>query len=186
MSKPRIAVAAMAVAVALGVVLRVPRGPAACPADSAAVVVDSSLHVMSLCEQGTAVHWTGVRLGRNGMGKGREGDGKTPVGTYALESPRPSAEYGSFALVDYPTVEQRRAGATGGAIGVHGPRVRQSLVKPASRPASTPPPPPPPLLPPGPWMTSLLTEVPLLCKMLPEAITGRPSAVPVTLAELWL
>lgn len=49
-----------------------------------------------------------------------------PLGAYSLGEPRASVPYGIFVPVDYPTPEQRRAGFTGGAIGVHGPdrRVR--------------------------------------------------------------
>lgn len=67
-----------------------------------------------------------MRLGKHGVGKEREGDGKTPIGRYALGAPRRSKAYATFIPVGYPTEEQRRRGMTGGAIGVHGPdrRVR--------------------------------------------------------------
>jgi murein L,D-transpeptidase YafK len=62
-----------------------------------------------------------VRFGFGGLGKTREGDRKTPLGTYALDAPRASAKYGTFIGLGYPTEAQRAAGYTGSAVGVHGP-----------------------------------------------------------------
>src|SRR5262249_47822529 len=62
-----------------------------------------------------------VALGRGGTGKRVKGDRKTPLGTYALGQPRPSARFGVFIPVSYPTAEQRSQGFTGGEIGIHGP-----------------------------------------------------------------
>lgn len=63
-----------------------------------------------------------MSLGRGGLDKRREGDRKTPLGRYRLGSPRPSVSgFHVFIPVGYPTSTQRRAGFTGGAIGVHGP-----------------------------------------------------------------
>jgi murein L,D-transpeptidase YafK len=62
-----------------------------------------------------------VRLGKNGTGKTREGDGKTPLGRYAIGAARASAQYGKFMPIGYPSPEQRRQGYTGSAVGVHGP-----------------------------------------------------------------
>ena len=91
-----------------------------------AVVVDTTAHVAALCEAGTSVATFSVRLGRHGVGKAREGDGKTPLGRYALGPARPSASYRTFVPIGYPTDAQRASGLTGGAIGLHGPdrRVR--------------------------------------------------------------
>jgi murein L,D-transpeptidase YafK len=61
------------------------------------------------------------RSGRGGVGKTREGDGKTPIGTYGLGDPRPSNRYGTFIPIEYPTDEQKHQGFTGSAVGVHGP-----------------------------------------------------------------
>jgi murein L,D-transpeptidase YafK len=92
-----------------------------CGGQASAVVVATSEHALVLCEGGHAVESLGVRLGRHGTGKRREGDGKTPLGSYALGDPMPSAAYGTFIPVGYPTEQQRRDGFTGSAIGVHGP-----------------------------------------------------------------
>jgi murein L,D-transpeptidase YafK len=61
-----------------------------------------------------------LRIGHGGVGKTKAGDGKTPAGTYTLGQPRPSSKYGLFIPIGYPTVEQRKQGMTGGAVGVHG------------------------------------------------------------------
>ncbi len=63
-----------------------------------------------------------VSIGRNGGGKKKRGDRKTPVGRYTLGTPRPSEKYHIFIPVGYPTREQKEKGYTGSAIGIHGPR----------------------------------------------------------------
>lgn len=96
--------------------------PATCVSvDGVRVVVHTAEHRLVLCE-GESVHATySVRLGRGGVGKTREGDERTPLGTYSLGAPRASTSYGTFMAVGYPTADQRRRGNTGGSIGVHGP-----------------------------------------------------------------
>ncbi len=81
---------------------------------------------MALCENGKETGTFAVRIGKHGTGKSREGDGKTPLGRYALGEPRASVHYRLFVPIEYPTPEQRKLGFTGGAVGVHGPdrRVR--------------------------------------------------------------
>ena len=110
---------------ALGVIIwSLPPRPAVldCAAEPAAsLLVDTSLHTLALCEHGQPVEAFGVRLGKQGTGKTREGDEKTPLGRYALSAPSHSDRVGRFALVGYPTSEQRARGLTGSAIGVHGP-----------------------------------------------------------------
>jgi murein L,D-transpeptidase YafK len=90
------------------------------------VLVNASAHAAALCEKGKRVAIFSVRLGRNGVDKRWEGDGRTPLGRYPLGAPQPSLQYGTFIPVGYPTEAQRRDGYTGSAIGVHGPdrRVR--------------------------------------------------------------
>jgi murein L,D-transpeptidase YafK len=51
----------------------------------------------------------------------KEGDNKTPLGMYAIGTPKPSARFGVFIPVAYPTKEQAAAGLTGAEIGLHGP-----------------------------------------------------------------
>jgi murein L,D-transpeptidase YafK len=92
-----------------------------CSAADNRVVVDLSKHTLTLCAKSQAVAAFGVRLGRGGVGKTREGDGKTPLGTYPLDEPRPSNRYGTFIPIGYPTEEQKKNGYTGSAVGVHGP-----------------------------------------------------------------
>jgi murein L,D-transpeptidase YafK len=92
-----------------------------CEAPDARVVVDLKKHVLALCDNGATVESFAVRLGRGGVGKTREGDGKTPVGIYSLGAPRPSNRFGTFIPIDYPNEEQKKMGYTGSAVGVHGP-----------------------------------------------------------------
>ena len=85
------------------------------------LVVGVEAHVLLVCERGVELQRHRVALGSGGSGKRREGDEKTPLGEYALGAPRPSAQFGTFVPVGYPTPAQRRLGFTGGAVGVHGP-----------------------------------------------------------------
>lgn len=62
-----------------------------------------------------------VSLGKGGTGKTREGDGKTPLGTYSLGRPRASKRFGTFVPIGYPTPDQRKRGLTGRDVGIHGP-----------------------------------------------------------------
>jgi murein L,D-transpeptidase YafK len=94
---------------------------AACPPSGVRVLVDTSARELSLCADGRAAHTYRVALGRGGLDKRREGDGRTPLGEYPLAAPRASAQFHTFLAVGYPTDEQRQAGLTGGAVGVHGP-----------------------------------------------------------------
>ena len=96
-------------------------GDGRCAAPDARVVVDLARHTLALCDKGALVEKFDVRVGKGGVGKTREGDGKTPVGTYALGAPRPSNRYGTFIPIGYPTDEQKKLGYTGGDVGVHGP-----------------------------------------------------------------
>ena len=60
-------------------------------------------------------------LGRGGLDKRVEADGKVPLGEYPLGPALASKAFHVFIPVGYPTPSQRRRGFTGGAIGVHGP-----------------------------------------------------------------
>ena len=92
-----------------------------CTAPDARVVVDLAKHTLALCDQARTVATFAVRLGRGGVGKTREGDGKTPIGVYPLGEPRPSSRYGTFIPIGFPTDAQKKQGYTGSAVGVHGP-----------------------------------------------------------------
>jgi murein L,D-transpeptidase YafK len=94
--------------------------PGECPRE-ASIVVDTGAHRLSLCEGGKTTATYSVRIGKKGTGKTREGDGKTPLGRYPIGAAHPSAAYGQFMPIGYPTAEQRRQGYTGSAVGVHGP-----------------------------------------------------------------
>lgn len=94
--------------------------PRSCPRDTA-IVVDTAAHDLTLCEAGRAVETLSVAIGGNGTGKTKEGDRKTPLGTYSLADPRPSEKFHQFILIGYPTAEQTAQGLTGGAVGIHGP-----------------------------------------------------------------
>jgi murein L,D-transpeptidase YafK len=109
------------VVLALGACGRRAEAAGACSGTDALVVVETAKHRLVLCEGRREAATFGVRLGKKGVGKKTEGDGKTPLGTYDLGTPRPSKDYGVFIPVAYPTAEQKRRGYTGGAVGVHGP-----------------------------------------------------------------
>jgi murein L,D-transpeptidase YafK len=85
------------------------------------VFVETDVRRMWLCEPNQQPRTFDVRLGTGGVGKMHEGDGKVPLGTYSLGVPRPSAKYGKFIEIGYPTKHQRANGYTGSDVGVHGP-----------------------------------------------------------------
>ncbi|ACL66993.1 ErfK/YbiS/YcfS/YnhG family protein [Anaeromyxobacter dehalogenans 2CP-1] len=92
-----------------------------CPPVDALILVDTAEHRLALCEAGAAAAVFPVALGSAGTEKRAEGDRRTPLGAYALGTPRPSAGFGTFIPIGYPTAEQRRAGRTGSNVGIHGP-----------------------------------------------------------------
>jgi murein L,D-transpeptidase YafK len=102
----------------------VPARADVCEGAAPSIVVESARRVMTLCEDGEAVATFPVAIGQNGVGKEKEGDRKTPLGTYPLGKPRPSKGYGTFIPIGFPTVAQKERGITGGAIGIHGPERR--------------------------------------------------------------
>ncbi len=86
------------------------------------LVVDVGRRTLHLCRAGKTEAEYPVNLGQGGVGKRRQGDKKTPLGRYRLSSPRASVSgFTWFVPVRYPTAAQKRAGYTGGAIGIHGP-----------------------------------------------------------------
>jgi L,D-peptidoglycan transpeptidase YkuD (ErfK/YbiS/YcfS/YnhG family) len=96
---------------------------AACPTVGVVVQVDTAAHVLSLCRAGREDASFRVALGRGGVDKKAEGDGRTPRGRYPLDPARSSGRYHLFLPVGYPTSDQAKRGFTGSAIGVHGPHV---------------------------------------------------------------
>jgi murein L,D-transpeptidase YafK len=106
-------------------VRRLAAAPAApCPPTGTLVAVHSADHRLQLCRAGRVEGSFRVALGRGGLDKRREGDGRTPVGRYALGAPRASERFHRFVPVGYPSASQRAEGRTGSAIGVHGPDAR--------------------------------------------------------------
>lgn len=92
-----------------------------CRPNTTEIVVTTASHRLTLCNKGSAEAEYQVALGSGGLDKRVEGDAKTPLGTYALAAPRASSSFHTFIYVGYPTPEQKKAGYTGDAIGVHGP-----------------------------------------------------------------
>lgn len=85
------------------------------------LVALTDLRLIYLCKDGAAQANYDLALGRGGLDKMKDGDLKTPTGTYSLGSPRESEKFSIFIPVGYPTSAQKSEGYTGGAIGVHGP-----------------------------------------------------------------
>lgn len=99
----------------------VPDPAALCPETGDVVAIITRKRELWLCHDGTPAVRLKIALGQHGLDKRRRGDGKTPLGTYALGSPRPSERFGIFIPIDYPTSDQAAKGQTGGAVGIHGP-----------------------------------------------------------------
>jgi len=95
--------------------------PAPCRRGETAVLVRVADHALELCQDGRSIGHHKVALGSGGIGKRQQGDGKTPLGLYALGAPRPSVNYRTFVPVGYPTAQQSRLGFTGNSVGIHGP-----------------------------------------------------------------
>ncbi len=116
------ALAACAAALAVHAAAAADEGGAfPCPAAGDAIVVLTDARALWLCEAGAPAARFDVAIGRSGVGKRHRGDGRTPLGTYALAAPRPSERYGTFIAISYPTPGQSARGFTGGAVGIHGP-----------------------------------------------------------------
>ncbi len=98
-----------------------PTSPARCPEKGDAIAVFTMKRELWLCVDGKEAARYEVALGQAGPGKRKQGDRRTPVGTYSLGPPRPSAKYGTFIPIAYPTPEQAAHGQTGGSVGIHGP-----------------------------------------------------------------
>jgi murein L,D-transpeptidase YafK len=94
----------------------------ACAKAGTAVVVHVKESKLWLCSRGGATKEYAIAVGSGGAGKTVEGDKKTPVGDYSLGEPRASKEFGIFIPIGYPTDQQRKNGATGGDVGIHGPK----------------------------------------------------------------
>lgn len=86
-----------------------------------AILVDTSGKHLQLCQSGASIREFDIAIGRGGRDKHSQGDNRTPLGGYALGTPRGSDDFHLFIHVGYPTTSQRAQGYTGGDIGIHGP-----------------------------------------------------------------
>lgn len=101
-----------------------PRATAAdepCRGRVSTLLVRVRKHLLLACEDNQVRLRYRVALGSGGVGKRREGDGRTPLGEYTLGDPRPSDHFHTFVPIDYPTPDQARQNYTGGDLGIHGP-----------------------------------------------------------------
>jgi murein L,D-transpeptidase YafK len=95
--------------------------PSLCPASGDAIAVITRKRELWLCRGGAPEQRFQVALGHGGLDKRRKGDGRTPLGTYLVGTPRASGRFGTFIPIEYPTREQASQGHTGGTVGIHGP-----------------------------------------------------------------
>ena len=99
-----------------------PSLPAAlCPESGDVIAVITRKRELWLCVDGAPAARFEVSLGQGGLDKRQKGDRRTPLGAYALGTPRLSGRYGIFIPIVYPTREQAAQGLTGGDVGIHGP-----------------------------------------------------------------
>ena len=83
------------------------------------LLVDKSERKLFAFEKGKLVRTMSVSLGRNPVGpKTREGDSKTPEGTYPIVSHKPDSSFHRALRIGYPTPEQvKLAGNSGTSLG---------------------------------------------------------------------
>lgn len=90
------------------------------------VVIDKSDRELYLLQDGAIIRTFKIALGIRPLGdKVKEGDFKTPEGSYLLDTRNPHSEYFLSIHVSYPNQEDRRYAASqgvppGGAIMIHG------------------------------------------------------------------
>lgn len=93
-----------------------------------AIVIDKSAHTMTLLHQGQALRTYAVSLGSGGLeAKQREGDKRTPEGTYRIDSRNPRSSYHLSLHISYPSAQdiaaaQARGENAGSDIMIHGLR----------------------------------------------------------------
>lgn len=93
------------------------------------IVVQKADRVMSLWKQGRIIKtYPILAFGADPYGtKNREGDEKTPEGTYFINEKHPSNHFQKFLNISYPNDEDRARAKkmgvpTGGNVGIHGDR----------------------------------------------------------------
>jgi murein L,D-transpeptidase YafK len=91
------------------------------------VVIQKSDHVMSLWKEGRIVKtYPILAFGADPYGtKTREGDEKTPEGTYYIDGKHPSQKFQKFLKISYPNEKdklqaQKNGVSPGGNVGIHG------------------------------------------------------------------
>lgn len=103
-----------------------PRLPTNARAD--AIVIDKTAHTMTLYQEGQALRTYAVSLGSGGLeAKQREGDKRTPEGTYRIDSRNPRSSYHLSLHISYPDAQdvaaaQARGENAGSDIMIHGLR----------------------------------------------------------------
>lgn len=96
-----------------------------CEDRGTSIVVLTGARALYLCERSQAIAHYDVALGALGIIKTRQGDMKTPIGTYSLGRPRISySGFHTFIPIGYPTTKQKALGYTGKNVGIHGPKRR--------------------------------------------------------------
>lgn len=92
------------------------------------IVVEKSKRTLTLMKEGKALKVYKISLGRNPAGKKqREGDGKTPTGSYFIDYRNPNSSFYKSLHISYPAPEdiaqaKEKAVAPGGMIMIHGLR----------------------------------------------------------------
>lgn len=92
-----------------------------CASRATSLVAMMSNTTLYVCENGAIKEAYDIAIGRGGIGKKKDGDLKTPLGTYPLGQPHNSTRFGIFIPVGYPTAAQKAKGMTGHDVGIHGP-----------------------------------------------------------------
>lgn len=93
-----------------------------CQGRGTTILADTDIQVIFLCKSGKSVGDYDFSMGRNGVDKRVAADKRTPIGRYALGKPGASVDgFKVFIPIGYPTLDQKKAGYTGSAIGIHGP-----------------------------------------------------------------
>lgn len=91
-----------------------------------AIVVDKASRTLTLFQDGAPLKTYPVSFGKGGLGpKTREGDGKTPDGTYHISGRNPKSGYHLSLRISYPNAADRAAAeargeSPGGDIMIHG------------------------------------------------------------------
>jgi len=88
-----------------------------CPERATLVLVSTAEHRLLLCESGKVARSFPIAIGSGGAAPGRVGWAQTPLGRFALQSPRASARYHLFIPLENPDPKRFSAWA----IGIHGP-----------------------------------------------------------------